>query len=346
MSNKWCLTDSVDSDGDTVVDSLDYAPEDPTIWSNLSNLPVTVTVLTTAHTTTVPSPYPLDGYSNQFYYKFQYEGGSSGSNEFTEYQMVLDEDIDVEILMVGGGGAGGYSLGTGGGAGGLVYIPMVDGYSLSSGTYKIRVGAGGSGMDDSKDTTGAQSRGTDSSLTLVDTSTEILTAVGGANGNGQSVAYTPLNVASHSGGSGAGGVRHQNSPGNSVQKTFSSISSNSRTYGYGNSGGNGITYSPYSSGGGGGAGSAGKDGTNSGGGDGGDGMQLAITGQNVWYAAGGGGHSHDSGMGAGGSGIGGNAVMEGNGNNGTDHTGSGGGGSYVRGGYGGSGIVIIRIKTN
>ena len=31
-------------------------------------------------------------------------------------------------------------------------------------------------------------------------------------------------------------------------------------------------------------------------------------------------------MGAGGSGIGGNAVMEGNGNNGTDHTGSGGGG--------------------
>ena len=201
-------------------------------------------------------------------------------------------------------------------------------------------------MNNYLDTTGAKSRGTDSSLSLVDTSTEILTAVGGANGNGQSVAYTPLHVASHSGGSGAGGVRHQNSPGNSVQKTFSSISSNSRTYGYGNSGGYGITYSPYSSGGGGGAGSAGKDGTNSGGGDGGDGMQLAITGQNVWYAAGGGGHSHDSGMGAGGSGIGGNAVMEGNGNNGTDHTGSGGGGSYVRGGYGGSGIVIIRIKTN
>ena len=201
--------------------------------------------------------------------------------------MVLDEDIDVEILMVGGGGAGGYSLGTGGGAGGLVYIPMVDSYSLSSGTYKIRVGAGGSGMDNSRDTTGAQSRGTDSSLTLVDTSTEILTAVGGANGNGQSVAYTPLNVASHSGGSGAGGVRHQNSPGNSVQKTFSSISLNSRTYGYGNSGGYGITSSPYSSGGGGGAGSAGKNGTSSGGGDGGDGMQLAITGQNVWYAAGG-----------------------------------------------------------
>ena len=75
-------------------------------------------------------------------------------------------------------------------------------------------------------------------------------------------------------------------------------------------------------------------------------MQLAITGQNVWYAAGGGGHSHDSGMGAGGSGIGGKAVMEGHGKKGTDHTGSGGGGSYDRGGYGGSGIVIIRIKTN
>ena len=39
----------MDSDGDRVVDSLDYAPEDQQSELNLSNLPVTVTVLTGPH---------------------------------------------------------------------------------------------------------------------------------------------------------------------------------------------------------------------------------------------------------------------------------------------------------
>ena len=259
--------------------------------------------------------------------------------------MTLDENIDAEILIVAGGGAGGSSLGTGGGAGGLVYIPMEEGYTLSSGTYKIQVGAGGSGMANSTDSSGATSRGTNSSLTFVETSSEILTAIGGANGNGQSTAYYGTN--SSSGGSGAGGVRHRNNPGDSLQKTSTSISSDSRIFGFGNAGGSGITNDPYSSGGGGGAGSQGKIGNINGGGDGGDGKQIAITGENLWYAAGGGGSSNDSGLGIGGSGIGGDALLGGTGNNGADNTGSGGGGvtSGDRGGLGGSGIVIIRISN-
>ena len=52
-------------------------------------------------------------------------------------------------------------------------------------------------------------------------------------------------------------------------------------------------------------------------------------------------------LGIGGSGIGGDALLEGTGNNGADNTGSGGGGvtSGDRGGLGGSGIVIIRISN-
>ena len=134
---------------------------------------------------------------------------------------------------------------------------------------------------------------------------------------------------------------------------------------YGNDGGHGNknttpdnNITDAKGGGGGGAGSVGIDGdagTNPG--NGGDGIQINITGINVWYAGGGGG-AGDGYVGIGGSGVGGtgggdrynpNIMPE----DGAPHTGSGGGAvgwstiqaPYDYTGKGGSGIVIIRYKT-
>ena len=56
--------------------------------------------------------------------------------------MTYDEDVVVDILIVGGGGAGSGGLGGGGGAGGIAYISNA---TLQTGTYTINVDNGGSG---------------------------------------------------------------------------------------------------------------------------------------------------------------------------------------------------------
>lgn len=107
-------------------------------------------------------------------------------------------------------------------------------------------------------------------------------------------------------------------------------------------------------GGGGGKGTAGGNAIPFAGGNGGDGFESDISGENKYYAAGGGGGVNETSgtPGTGGSSIGGNGSVSGNGSTGVANTGSGGGGARGGdpgghyGGNGGSGIVIVRYALS
>mgnify|MGYP000267921640 CR=1 FL=1 len=269
---------------------------------------------------------------------------SGGSENQSIYNFTIEKNALCDILVVGGGGGGGKSVGGGGGAGGLVYITN---YTLIAGTYNISVGKGGIGQ--TLQNNQSTEDGKNSTINLG--STNIITAVGGATGQGQSSAFYGEN--NRTGGSGAGGTRYKTIGSLATQKTATTgISS---IYGYGNKGGDYLDGAFHSSGGGGGAGNIGGNGTSLKGGDGGDGLEINITGANVYYAGGGGGISDDNNTsttnGSGGLGGGGNGRTGGlNGVNGTNGLGGGGGaggttGGDANGGNGGSGVVIIRIKS-
>jgi hypothetical protein len=234
-------------------------------------------------------------------------------------------DYNVELLIVGGGGGSGFSVGSGGGAGGLLYYSS---YPVSAGTkYAITVGSGSTAM--TVGGTGvAASNGNNSIFGP-------LVAYGGGGGTGQSVAY-PNGPGGKSGGSGSGGTRNQNTPGQGVT-------------GQGNAGGRGSdTAGSYGGGGGGGAGAVGGDGSGTGGGAGGNGLAFSISGISTYYAGGGGGSSNGGPEGAGGLG-GGGAGTSGNGTSAVANTGGGGGGGDTFnggtiGGNGGSGIIIIAYQ--
>ena len=241
----------------------------------------------------------------------------------------IAEPFTVQYLVVAGGGSGGYGHPSGneaggGGAGG--YRSSVSGessgggasaesaLSLTTGSYSIVVGAGGTGVSNGRNS------GSDSSFGGV-------TSIGGGAGGN---ANTGL-----SGGSGGGG-------------SHSATSGGAGTTGQGYRGGNPPVAS--SAGGGGGAGGAGGDGRNSTNGNvaatGGVGVQSSINGTATYYAGGGGGGNPGTnnygGNGGGGNGQGNQGSLT----NGTSNTGGGGGGvisgSGTAGGSGGSGVVIIR----
>ena len=270
-----------------------------------------------------------------------------------------------EILVVGGGGGGGEAVhggGGGGGAGGFIHRAR---YALLAGTYPVRVGAGGA----------VNMPGGDSALGG-------LVAYGGGAGNhGYSDPYDGNNGGSgggaaginnykKAGGTGIAGQGHDG--GSNFQKTLEDQGALPEGYTFVN----GFTQEINLGGGGGGAGAPGGGGTFTNAvpeegkwfrtwefwpGVGGDGLPCSITGEEVWYAGGGGGGQFGWGQtgrladgGRGGGGKGG-AVSDDNywidGENGVDGTGGGGGGGGHRGdnvkslgGAGGSGIVIIRYK--
>ena len=87
-----------------------------------------------------------------------------------------------DILELSGvsGGGGGSGRGSGGGGGGLIYMNSI--IFNANTTYKIRIGAGGLGMQSATDITTIN--GT-SSILYDNTGNMLLTAVGGARGNGQ-----------------------------------------------------------------------------------------------------------------------------------------------------------------
>jgi membrane-bound inhibitor of C-type lysozyme len=229
---------------------------------------------------------------------------------------------EVEYVVVAGGGAGGYEAG--GGAGG--YRSSVVGessgggssaeskLSVSSGSYTVTVGAGGSGIESANQSPPIS--GSNSTFASI-------TAVGGGGGG----FYSAGTRDGGSGGSGGGAASSTSSGGGSG------------TSGQGYAGG-------YNSGGGGGASAAGGNGFAVGAAVGGAGVSSSITGSAVTRAGGGGGSPQSAGSTPGGSGGGGTGVSPGPGGNGTANTGGGGGGYWSFGngpsGSGGSGIVIIR----
>ena len=280
---------------------------------------------------------------------------SKGYENQTEYVIDFPVETECDILVVGGGGAGGLNAGGGGGAGGLVYGTSIK----MKGVYHIKVGRGGTYRSDKRD------NGEDS---LIYNANNSIVAKGGGSGC-DGVAD------GNDGGSGGGGASSSSSVdkqgGTSIQQT-SFIFENVTFTGYGNSGGMGRR---EEQGGwtraGGGGGGAGAKGNTSGdytedtgqaarvayGGDGGEGRQYDITGIATYYAGGGGGSVHNyqntnasliDYPGSGGTGGGGaGAQPYGTGESGVDGTGGGGGaggGGNGSGGNGGSGIIIIKYK--
>ncbi len=287
---------------------------------------------------------------------------ASGGNEYTktvtdvDYKIheftsdgtfTVNEGGTVDVLVVAGGGGGGGRHGAGGGAGGVIYR---NSYQISSGSYSVTIGSGGSGGP------GNGGPGTKGENSIFDG----LTALGGGGGN----SYDG-NATNPDGGSGSGGAASAGSSG--LQPT-------STDGGFGNDGGTGQG-SVWNHGGGGGAGEVGEDGEDFSGGSpgaGGDGLYFGDAfsdsfGEDGYFAGGGGGGSHNDKPdtfknegGKGGGGHGGEEPYDTNtdsGSTGDDgepgiaNTGGGGGGGSTNsgsgggGGNGGSGIVLIRYKN-
>lgn len=263
-----------------------------------------------------------------------------------------------EALIVAGGGAGGTDVGGGGGAGGVIFRGP---YTISPGSYSVVVGAGGAGQTGSNIGTGNNS------------TFNGMTAFGGGAGPNWG-AQQGMAGGQGNGGCGAGGAaRNDNSW--SVAGSATQTSNGGGT-GYGNRGGFGSNHPSaqnltgsqglYGAGGG-GAGAVGQNGTWTGStgssfhGAGGNGLNTwsawasaTSTGDQGYFAGGGGAGSDASGIavsetqpgGLGGGGSG-NSASGGVGTSGAANTGGGAGGSN---GYpanssqsaGGSGIVIVR----
>jgi len=225
-----------------------------------------------------------------------------------------NKSIEVEYLIIGGGGSGNSSAGNGaagGGAGG--FINGTNTSIISGESYSITVGIGGSN----------RANGGNSSFNGI-------IAIGGGRAGSTGA----------DGGSGGGG-------GNFGTSGF--FAGGNGTPGQGYNGGSG--YGNSGQGGGGGGGGASQAGFNGSdtptpchGGNGGNGKNSSITGEEITYAGGGAGSigTYEGVQGIGGLGGGGNVNT-----NGTNELGGGGGAGY--GGTtvysGGSGIVILKYET-
>jgi hypothetical protein len=253
----------------------------------------------------------------------------------TTSTFVVQSPGEIEYLIIAGGGAGSKAHSTntsGGGGGGGVVLGTTN---VTTQSYSIVVGEGGTCSTASGNRTGTN--GSNSSAFG-------LTAIGG--GRGGDGANVSANGAS--GGSGGGAGSYSGSA--TRAHTGGSATQNSAgSPGFGNAGGSHSGTSGNGGCGGGGAGSPGQaDGFAGGNGTvGGFGITSDITGIKVMYAAGGGSSPwQDNTPGKGGVGGGGDAG--GNGIpapfDGLDGAGGGGGGSKSNStaGNGGDGVVAIR----
>ena len=251
------------------------------------------------------------------------------------------------------------------------------------GYYVITIGSGGNGNADQNSTTATagndtiirQGRGpiSQNSSYATETPVYIFTAKGGGPGDESS----DSRPASMNGGSGGGGQDSEGkaAPHTGGTSTQSGQSGDSGTFGYGNTGGTGVD---DGGGGGGGASAAGQNGDvlfDGAGGNGGDGLNGIVgydfaeifgtrygevVNEDVYFAGGGAGANRNninSGYASGGKGGGGSAGGTPQTNeNGLPGTGGGGAGAIwntnsptdyyynIKGGDGGSGIVIIRYQ--
>ena len=276
------------------------------------------------------TPKATGGYvyedSNYWYHSFPFSG------TFTPNQSL---NVDYLVVAGGGSGCGGY-YGGGGGAGGYRTGTSL---SVTATNYAITVGAGGAGNN----TAGNYfaNNGNDSVFSTI-------TSTGGGGGGNENTNWSGRNGGSGGGAQSTGSVGLGNTPSTSPSQ--------------GNNGGTGINKGAAgaAAGGGGGASAVGGNASNAVGGTGGAGSNslsswatVTSTGVNGYYAGGGGGGVTDNGTGraAGGTGGGGLGGWRDNfgGSDGVASTGSGGGGAgggattaLLTGGNGGSGIVIVR----
>jgi len=236
------------------------------------------------------------------------------------------------VIAAGGGGGGAETdatgwLGGGGGAGGY---RMVTSTVASASLLTVTVGQGGR--------YGISTAAADANLGIPtngqDSTFANITSLGGGAGAGRSANSGRQNGLA--GGSGGGGGTYSGTGGNG-------------TAGQGNNGGT-ASANCCASGGGGGAGGAGGNGSatggNGSGGSAGDGIlnPMYISGTNAQYLAAGGAGGGLSSNGATGSKGGVGFSLSAPANSGSGG-GGGGGQSYINGGFGGSGVVIVRWIT-
>ena len=277
-------------------------------------------------------------------------------------KLTLGRRATARILLVGGGGPGGYSgsynmLGGGGGAGGVV---SNDNAVLRKGEYTVTVGKGGLPSNQRGVRAG---NGGDSVLSFEgDDAYRALGGGAGGNPNGDNLDDNPANPAwGANGGCGGGGAVYYHWWNKAGEGGVGSQGFNG-----GKAKNNGLEDTTYylSPAGGGGAGAAGgspQDLKKAG--AGGKGIASDITGEEKWYAGGGAGGSWGSWSAAttaGGLGGGGATWIDtymtpnsGKVENGVDGLGGGGGGSsggqgsngllLCGPGRGGNGVVIVRI---
>ena len=244
----------------------------------------------------------------------------------------------IEVLTIGGGGAGGYRIGGGGGAGALSLFTSVD---VSPGVYTCYVGHGATAPG-----SGSKNNGGESFFSK--NGNKFVLAQGGGGGGSQ--AYGVGNL----GGSGGGANEWSNNGPTPLGG-----------YGYGpltKNGGSGYK-NPYAGGGGGGALADGVAATSNGnGGAGGTGFTLtsidsrltsgnftSFTGMTTVCAGGGGGsYLNTGGLGATGAGNGGNTSTSGTAgiSYGSGGGGGGGDGGGAAAGAGKQGIVIVRYPLS
>ena len=244
------------------------------------------------------------------------------------------QTFSVEYLAVAGGGGGGYQDAGGGGAGGFLTNTLS---SINNGqSFTLTIGEGGAGGTKNPAVVNSGDN------TVIAYGSTTITAIGGGGGSSDNNV-----VVAASGGSGGGGA------GGSGTST-----GGAGTTGQGNAGGNGA--SNNQGGGGGGAGAAGQNATSSGA-NGGIGLTTTIisttnattasvgevSGSNLYFAGGGGGDNRTV-FGSGGLGGGTNAAA--NPIDAAANTGGGGGSAYngspVRGGAGGSGVIILKYGSS
>jgi len=267
----------------------------------------------------------------------------------------LDE---FEVLVVGGGGGGGYgSAAGGGGAGAVVYqrytdITMGAGLGLQNAVFPLFVGNQGAGSTteiQGGNGEGSTFNGPAFTYSGGNTFTGLSAAGGGGGGSSSSNPSIRLGADGASGGGGAASGTAESAGGGGSA---------------GNNGGSGIGETVGSSGaGGGGSAEAGQSGIYNAanqlliGGNGGNGTERSISGEAIFYGAGGGGTSSGglvNQAGAGGSPYpgpngttlyaGGNATNNGIGQSATTY-GSGGGAGRLGGGTGFPGVVYIRFPN-
>ncbi len=272
-------------------------------------------------------------------------------------------DANIDVLVISGGGSGGNRSGGGGGAGGIAVAEDLP-FGASTGPLSIPITVGGGGPINNPGGHGEGNDGDDSRFGGPGDSWNVYAEGGGGGGGGNT-------TGGGAGGSGGGG--HYQNPGAAGSQPNHNPGKSAWVTNYGTAGSTGAGPPNHQSGAGGGAGSAALAASQPARGAAGDGVQLPdwnvtyyMPNTDPWWPGisplpgthfGGGGGAGDyppylsqrmpGDATNGGGGIGGPASGAGPGSPGVNGLGGAGGGASGEntgpdGGYGGSGMVVIR----